>query len=135
MDFDSSSGQKPKNKRHKRAHLTSGADVLQALLTNGKSQLGDGFLRWRLEQDWASIVGETIAAQTQPCALERGVLFIWVRHSAWIQQLWFFRDMIRGKANDYLRAEHIKDVKFTLNRRAAVAEIGAGGNSEQGSGS
>lgn len=109
-----------------RSHLTSGADVLQALLTNGKSQLGDGFLRWRLEQAWTQIVGDTIASQTLPCALERGVLFIWVRHSAWMQQLWFFKDMIRGKVNDYLQSEHVKDVKLTLNRRAAVHDLGGG---------
>lgn len=112
----------------KRGHLTSGADVLQALLTNGKSQLGDGFLRWRLEQEWPAVVGETIAAQTQPCALERGVLFVWVRHSAWMQQLWFFRDMIRSKVNAHLRAEHVREVKLTLNRRAAVNDIGGGGS-------
>ncbi|MCM2280343.1 MAG: DUF721 domain-containing protein [Bdellovibrionaceae bacterium] len=108
--------------------MTSGADVLQALLTNGKSQLGDGFLRWRLEQEWPLIVGDTIAAQTLPCALERGVLFVWVRHSAWMQQLWFFKDMIREKVNTHLRVAHVRDVKFTLNRRAAVQVIGGKGS-------
>ncbi len=129
MAFSSDKGDKPKKKRLTRGHLTSGADVLQALLMNGKSQLGDGFLRWRLEQAWPEVVGETIAAQTLPCALERGVLHIWVRHSVWMQQLWFFKDMIRGKVNDYLHAEHVRDVKFTLNRRAAVNALGSGGAS------
>ena len=111
-----------KPKRH--SHLTSGADVLQALLTNGKSQIADGFLRWRLEQSWGEIVGETIGTQTLPCALEHGTLYIWVRHSAWIQQLWFFQDMIREKVNGFLKADHVKEVKFTLNKRAAHKNIG-----------
>jgi predicted nucleic acid-binding Zn ribbon protein len=107
-----------KSKRH--SHLTSGADVLQALLSNGKSQIGDGFLRWRLEQAWPEVVGDTIAAQTLPCALEFGTLYIWVKHSAWMQQLWFFQDMIRDKTNAYLGKAIVKEVKFTLNRRASV---------------
>jgi predicted nucleic acid-binding Zn ribbon protein len=107
-----------RRKRH--SHLTAGADVLQALLTNGKSQIGDGFLRWRLEQSWTEVVGDTIAEQTVPCSLEHGVLFIWVRHSAWMQQLWFFQDMIREKVNAHLKRAIVKEVKFTLSRRAAV---------------
>jgi predicted nucleic acid-binding Zn ribbon protein len=121
MSFNS--GGKPptgkKFRRPMRSHLTAGADVLQALLTNGKSQLGDGFLRWRLEREWSLVVGETIAAQTLPCSLERGILWVWVRHSTWMQQLWFFKDMIQSKVNGHLRSEHVKEVRFTLNRRAA----------------
>lgn len=117
-------------RRKKKSHLTSGADVLQALLTNGKSQFGDGFLRWRLEQEWSHVVGETIAAQTLPCALSHGVLSIWVKHSAWMQQLWFFRDMIKEKVNAHLKSEHVKEVRLTLNRRAAHGNIGESSDSE-----
>lgn len=114
-----------KSKRH--SHLTAGADVLQALLTNGKTQIGDGFLRWRLEQEWKDVVGSTIADQTVPCALEHGVLFIWVRHSVWMQQLYFFQDQIREKVNSHLKSQIVKEVKFTLNRRASVkSSIGSG---------
>ena len=99
------------------------ADVLQSLLLNGKSQLGDGFLRWRLEQDWLRIVGQTMAVQTVPCAIDHGVLWVWVSHPAWIQQLWFFKDIIREKVNAYLGRQLISDVRFTLNRRASINDI------------
>ena len=121
-----------KNPKHK-AHLTTAADVLQGLLQNSKSGLGDGFLRWRLEQQWPEIVGKTIAEQTLPVAFERGTLFIWVRHPTWMQQLWYFQEPIKEKVNAHIggapvrgkaltgaASEWCKQVKFTLSRRAAT---------------
>lgn len=102
--------------------LTQAADVLQGLLQNSKSHLSDGFLRWRLEQEWKDIVGPTIAEQTAPCAFERGVLWVWVRHSVWMQQLHFFGESIKEKVNAHVGRDWARDVKFTLNRRAATTE-------------
>ncbi len=106
----------------KKSHLTPMSDVLQLLLQNGKSELADGFSRWRLEQKWPEIVGATIAAQTLPVAYERGCLYIWVQHSAWMQQLWFFQDVIREKVNAHIGHPWARTIKFTLSRRAAVTE-------------
>lgn len=124
--MSSNSSQKPPEKRSRRkthSKLTPMADVLQGLLVNSKSQLGDGFLRWRLEQEWSSVVGGSIAEQTLPCSFERGVLWVWVRHPAWMQQLWFFKEMIRDKANEHLGRSFISEVRFTLNRRAAMNNL------------
>src|SRR5690348_8537543 len=85
----------PRKFRKRQAHLTGAADVLQALLQNSKGSLADGFQRWRLEQNWPEIVGKTIAEQTLPAAYEKGILYIWVKHSAWMQQLWFVQDTIK----------------------------------------
>lgn len=116
-----------KSAKHQ-ANLTMAADVLQVLLQNSKSELSDGFLRWRLEQQWSEIVGTTIAQQTLPVAFERGNLFIWVRHSTWMQQLWYFQDVIKEKVNRHLGREPGREwchqVKFTLSRRAASTEPG-----------
>jgi len=114
-----------KSAKHQ-AHLTAAADVLQVLLQNSKSELSDGFLRWRLEQQWADVVGVAIAQQTLPVAFEKGSLFIWVRHPTWMQQLWYFQDVIKEKVNRHLEREPgrewCRQVKFTLNRRAAQKE-------------
>jgi hypothetical protein len=107
------------------AQLTAASDVLQALLQNSKSQLSDGFLRWRLEQQWAQIVGASIASQTVPCAFERGTLHIWVRHPAWIQELWYFQDAVKDKVNAHVGCQWVSQVRFTLNRRAATTEPGS----------
>ena len=109
-------------KTKRSAHLTAAADVLQALLQNSKSQLSDGFLRWRLEQQWPEVVGKTISEQTLPVAFERGTLHIWVRHSAWMQQLWFFQEAIKEKVNTHLGREWVKQIRFTLSRRAATPD-------------
>ena len=92
------------------------------MLRNSKSDLSDGFTRWKLEQQWAAIVGPAIAQETCPCAFERGTLHIWVRSSAWMQQLWFFQDMIRDKVNGHLGVQWTRKVSFTLSRRASSAE-------------
>jgi predicted nucleic acid-binding Zn ribbon protein len=113
---------KPKfpRKSKRAAQLTGAADVLQGLLQNSKSELSDGFLRWRLEQEWMSIVGGAIGEQTAPAAFEKGVLHIWVRHSTWMQQLWYFQADIKAKVNDHVGRAWVKQVKFTLSRRAAT---------------
>jgi predicted nucleic acid-binding Zn ribbon protein len=128
MSFESSKPKKPhplkgKPRVQKSAHLTTAADVLQGLLQNSKSQLSDGFIRWRLEQKWPEIVGKTISDQTLPVAFERGTLHIWVRHSTWMQQLWYFQEPIKEKVNAHLAKEWVKRVTFTLSRRAATTEL------------
>ncbi len=113
-----------KDAHRKAANLTSAVDVLQSLLENSKSQLGDGFVRWRLEQNWTEVVGDTLAQQSLPVAYEHKILYLWVRHPAWQQQLRFFTDAIKDKVNSYLGRNFAEQVRFTLNRRAATREIG-----------
>jgi predicted nucleic acid-binding Zn ribbon protein len=107
-------------RRRPNAQLAAAADVLQGLLQNSKSQLADGFLRWRLEHQWESVVGATIAEQTLPVAFERNILFIWVRHPTWMQQLWYFQDAIKEKVNGHVGKIWVREIKFTLSRRAAT---------------
>lgn len=108
------------SKKRKKGQLLAASDVLQALLQNSKSELSDGFTRWKLEQQWHDIVGSTISEQTMPVAFERGILHIWVRHSAWMQQLWFLQDAIKEKVNAHLGKTWVHQVRFTLSRRAAT---------------
>jgi predicted nucleic acid-binding Zn ribbon protein len=104
------------SKRRKGRPTLSG-EVLQSLLENGKSPLSDQFLRWKLWAKWAEVVGPTMAAQTVPVGYARGVLFIWVKHSAWMQQLIFLRDQVKDKINDFLSVPYVKMVRFTMDRR------------------
>jgi predicted nucleic acid-binding Zn ribbon protein len=117
--------EKPKKRE---SELLNAADVLQALLQNSKSQLADGFTRWRLEQQWPQIVGATLAEQTLPAGFERGTLFIWVRHPVWMQQLYFFQEPIKEKVNAHLGRAWVAQVRFTLNRRAATTEPRSSGD-------
>lgn len=112
----------PKRNRDAKSHLLPAEEVLQTLLRNSKSDLSDGFIRWKLERQWEAVVGAAIAKETVPCAFERGTLHIWVRSSAWMQQLRFFQDLIREKVNTHLGRQWAKKIAFTLSRRAAQEE-------------
>lgn len=104
------------------------ADVLQVLLQNSKSQLSDGFLRWRLENQWAEVVGATIAEHTRPAAYNKGQLHIWVRHPAWMQQLWFFQEAIKEKVNAHVGRAWVTEVRFTSSPRSAQTGLGSSGD-------
>jgi len=45
---------------------------------------------------WPEVVGEEVAARTQPFKIERGVLHVRVDHSTWMQELHFMeREILR----------------------------------------
>lgn len=103
--------------------LLGASDLVKGLMQNVQKPLGVGFLRLKLEVQWAEIVGPRLAGVTAPAAFQDGVLDVWVAHSTWMQELWFVKEEIRQKVNGAIRAESrgaaegCKEVRFTLNRR------------------
>ncbi len=102
---------KPKGK------LSVGSEVLQRLFENGKSPLSEQFLRWKLWAKWEEVVGPTIAKNAEPVGFQRGVLYIWVRNSSWMQQMIFMKDHIQNSINTKFDNNFVKYIKFTLDRR------------------
>jgi predicted nucleic acid-binding Zn ribbon protein len=49
---------------------------------------------------WPQVVGAEIAARTQPIKIERGVLYVRVDHSAWMQELHFMEREILAKLRE-----------------------------------
>ncbi|WP_374000729.1 DUF721 domain-containing protein [Bdellovibrio bacteriovorus] len=103
--------QKPKGK------LSIGSEVLQSLFENGKSPLSEQFMRWKLWAKWEEVVGPTIAKNAEPVGFQRGVLYVWVRNSTWMQQMIFMKDPIRDTINQKFENNFVKYIKFTLDRR------------------
>jgi len=68
---------------------------------------------WRA---WGEIVGEAVAAQTQPRAIRNKILFIDVSHSTWIQQLQFLKPTLLEKINAFLGETQIQDIRFKLGK-------------------
>ena len=107
--------------------LAPASDLLKGLMQNVQKPLGVGFLRLKLEVQWAEIVGPRIAKITAPAAYQDGVLDVWVAHSTWMQELWFVKDDIRAKVNAAIArdsgappdASSCREIRFTLNRRQA----------------
>lgn len=117
---------KTRARRYKGEDTLSGAsDLVKGLMQNVQKPLGVGFLRLKLEVQWAQIVGDRLAKITAPAAFQNGILDVWVAHSTWMQELWFVKDEIRKKVNAAILRESkyesdvCNEIRFTLNRRQA----------------
>lgn len=101
----------------RRGALTPVGHVLQSLFQNSKSELSDQFLRWKIWSFWPQIVGPTLARCSQPVGYQKGRLYIWVDHSARMQELSFMVVDIRDKINQAVGKKWVRSIKFTLDRR------------------
>ena len=106
-------------KDRQKSKLLSATDVLQGLFENGKSALSSRFMVWKLAQRWKEVVGPTIAEHSEPDGYYKGLLYIRVRHSVWMQQLQFMKAEIIANVNRDMRYEWATDIKFRLNHSDA----------------
>lgn len=106
-----------------KSKFSAGSEVLQRLFEDGKSPLSGPFTRWKLWMKWSEYVGPTIAAQTEPVGLYRGTLLVWVRNSAWMQQMVFMKDEIQQTLNKKLGSSLVKSIRFTLDRRELPVDV------------
>jgi len=65
---------------------------------------------------WDEIVGESVAAQSQPRSIRNRILFLEVSHSTWMQQLQFLKPTLLEKINSFLGEPLIQDIRFKLGR-------------------
>jgi predicted nucleic acid-binding Zn ribbon protein len=102
----------------RKSRLTKSDAVLQALFQNGKSPLSGPFLRWKLWKKWPEFVGPTMAAVSEPVALRNGVLSVWVKNAAWMQQMVFLKQQMRKTLNQKLGEDLIHEIHLTMDRKA-----------------
>ncbi|MDX9732006.1 MAG: DUF721 domain-containing protein, partial [Bdellovibrionales bacterium] len=81
--------------------LQQASDLVKGLMQNVQNPLGEGFLRLKMEVQWADIVGPRLAKITAPAAFQDGILDVWVAHSTWMQELWYLKEDIRSKVNAF----------------------------------
>jgi len=100
--------------REKTASWNSAAAVLGALLPRLP---GAGRLReYRVWEVWEEAVGEAVARKAQPSRMQNGRLFVTVSNSVWMQEMQFYKALIRDKVNQRLGTPLIKDIFFVLGR-------------------
>jgi predicted nucleic acid-binding Zn ribbon protein len=110
--------------------LTQSAEVLQSLLQNSKQPISRQFLRWRLWSKWPEVVGPTVSAHCYPVGFAEGTLFLFVKSSAWVQELTFMSRQIQGKVNAFVGLEYVKQIKFTTDAHAVPKPGGNVGNND-----
>lgn len=92
--------------------LDSVAQVLQGLFENSKSPLSEGFQRYRLEQQWSSVIGGALGKCTRPVDFNNGLLTIAVSNSSLLTELQFFRQEIITKVNTHMGKVWVQKIRF-----------------------
>ena len=63
---------------------------------------------------WAEAVGEGVAERTQPMRIEKGILFLKVTNSVWMQQLQFMKELILTKLHEKMGTDLVQDLRFYI---------------------
>jgi hypothetical protein len=95
----------------------TGAEVLHKLLEEKAGPVSDQYLRWKLWLNWKEVVGSTISENAEPISYNRGVLWLCVKNSVWMQQMTFMLEPIKNSVNQKFKEGFVKEVKLTLDRR------------------
>jgi len=100
--------------REKTSSWNSASAVLGAMLPNLP---GAGRLReYRIWEVWQDAVGEALARKAQPSNMQNGRLFVTVTNSVWMQEVQFYKGLIKKEVNLRLGTPLIKDIFFVLGR-------------------
>ena len=85
-------------------------DVLAAWL---RRQKPDSELRqYEIWTRWGELVGERLAARTQPHSLKEGVLAVIVASSAWLNELSFMRGELVRRINEVIGASTVTAIRL-----------------------
>jgi hypothetical protein len=65
---------------------------------------------------WKEIVGESVALHARPHAIRNRILFVYVSHPTWVQQLQFLKSALIDKINTFLGEPLVCDIRFHLGK-------------------
>ncbi len=61
---------------------------------------------------WSDVVGERMAAKTNPIRVEHGTLYVQVESSAWRNEVQYYKNQIKSEINCRLGEEIIEKIVF-----------------------
>jgi hypothetical protein len=95
----------------------------------GQGRMRKGVALGRLARAWPEVVGDQLARQTAPQALDEGGLLVGVTSAAWGSQVRFLAGEIAARANRALGSEEVRTVRVTVvsGRRKGLPRNGIGG--------
>jgi predicted nucleic acid-binding Zn ribbon protein len=70
-----------------------------------------------LASRWVGVVGERLAEQTEPLALDSGVLTVGAANGAWASQVRFMADEVKRRANEALGNDAVRLVTVIVRNR------------------
>ena len=78
--------------------------------------LEDRLWEHTLETDWEDIVGANVAKHARPGRIQRGVLYVFVRHSMWLAELSRFgqKEML-ARIQERFGSNRIKSIRLQLD--------------------
>jgi len=76
--------------------------------------MGKRLQEYRVWGVWEEAVGEIVARHARPSKIQKGLLFVSVSDSVWMQELQFLKEMIKEKINERLGEPVVKDIFFVL---------------------
>jgi hypothetical protein len=88
------------------------ADIVDGLLA--EEAFSRGMPVAQLASRWPQIVGERLASETSPAALEQGVLTVQVSSGPWGAQATFLHEEIRRKADEALGGGAVDSVRIVV---------------------
>ncbi len=88
------------------------ADVVNDIFATSALPINLGDARiWKL---WDGLVGEEIARHARPATINKGVLFVKVTDSVWLQELEFMAEEIKTRINEKLKREAVRKIRFRV---------------------
>jgi predicted nucleic acid-binding Zn ribbon protein len=113
----------PGNRRKSRSERSEDVEPIGTVLDSlaGGRSLASGLALGQLGRQWAAVVGDRLARECAPAALEGGFLLVRASSAAWAAQVKFLAGEVRDRANQVLGTTAVREV------RVAVQE-GAGGH-------
>lgn len=98
----------------RRRDFESIADILARWL--GRKKHRSDLYQYTIQHRWAEVVGERLAARTQPKTLRNGVLVVTVANSAWLNELSFLRGQIIQHINQMLAERAVLAIRLVAGK-------------------
>lgn len=87
-------------------------EVIDSIFTTSAVPINlDDIGIWEL---WDGVVGKKIAKHARPSSIKKGVLWVKVTDSIWLQELEFMTQVIKERMNSKLQRQAIKKIRFRV---------------------
>jgi predicted nucleic acid-binding Zn ribbon protein len=111
-------GGRPRGARGGRAERSDEVQPLGSVLDSMATDrpLASGLTLGRLGRRWEDVVGERLARECGPAALEGGLLLVRASSAAWAAQVKFLASEVRDRANQVLGFPAIQAVNVAVQQ-------------------